>query len=212
MGRELNPRIGSLDIKYVLFRSGIIGWILFNTINLFKSREIYGYHSPTMVALFSMQLLYVVDYFWLEGGILVSRDIVHEGLGYNILVQFLMIPFCFCVQTRYLMTTGYQLPLYGLLSVVTLNGTSNTHSVHSFVFGNVRRNTYSFLWNIFQGDSNIEKCESHGWIQMGDKGSGPPPPEKSQRYRVSLQYWSRSPEKITKLPRQHLMLGQRNAI
>lgn len=120
-GRELNPRIGKLDIKYVLFRSGIIGWILFNIVNLLKSREISGYYSATMIGLFLMQLLYVADYFWLESGVLVSRDIVHEGLGYNIMIQFLMIPFCFSVQTRYLMTTKYELPWYCLVSVGLLN-------------------------------------------------------------------------------------------
>ena len=31
-------------------------------------------------------------------------------------------------------------------------------------------------------------------IQRGDKGSGPHPPEKSQKYMVSKQYWSGSPE------------------
>ena len=121
-GRELNPRLGFLDIKYVLFRSAITGWILFNIVNLFKSYETNGFYSPTMVCLFLMQLLYVADYFWLEGGILVSRDIVHEGLGYNLLIQFLMIPFCFCVQTRYLLTTRYELPWYCLIAVGVING------------------------------------------------------------------------------------------
>ena len=37
----------------------------------------------------------------------------------------------------------------------------------------------------------------HGRIQRWDRGSGPPPPplRKSQKIRVSKQYWSRSPEK-----------------
>ena len=35
----------------------------------------------------------------------------------------------------------------------------------------------------------------HGRIQSGDRGSRPPPPEKSQKIRISKQYWSRSPEK-----------------
>ena len=35
----------------------------------------------------------------------------------------------------------------------------------------------------------------HARIQRGDRGSGTPPPEKSQKYRVSQQYWSGSPEK-----------------
>ena len=35
---------------------------------------------------------------------------------------------------------------------------------------------------------------SHGLIQRGCSGSGTPSPEKSQKYRVSLQYWSGSPK------------------
>ena len=34
----------------------------------------------------------------------------------------------------------------------------------------------------------------HARIQRGDRGSGPPPPEKSQKW-VSKQYWSRFPKK-----------------
>ena len=53
----------------------------------------------------------------------------------------------------------------------------------------------------------------------GDRGSwgpDPPPPEKSQKYRVSLQYWSPSP-KIHKATKQAFNVGpssapQRNAI
>ena len=100
--------------------------------NLFKSYETNGFYSPTMVCLFLMQLLYVADYFWLEGGILVSRDIVHEGLGYNLLIQFLMIPFCFCVQTRYISTTRYELPWYCTLAVGVLNG-KLTSSIYIFL-------------------------------------------------------------------------------
>ena len=146
LGRELNPRLGSLDIKYVLFRSGIIGWILFNTVNLLQSREILGYHSPTMIGLFLMQLLYVVDYFWFEGGVLVSRDIVHEGLGYNILIQFLMIPFCFCVHTKYLVTRRYQLPWYYVILVGTLNGKPSTFILQISTFSTGWDNANGIEW------------------------------------------------------------------
>ena len=42
---------------------------------------------------------------------------------------------------------------------------------------------------------HIKCLIQHVRIQRGDRGSGPPPPEKSQKYRVSLQCWSGSPEK-----------------
>ena len=47
------------------------------------------------------------------------------------------------------------------------------------------------------------------WLMRGSRGGTgfrTPPPEKSQKYRVSLQYWSGSAEN-KKLPSQHLMLG-----
>ena len=36
-----------------------------------------------------------------------------------------------------------------------------------------------------------------GGSRRGYRGSGPPPPEKSQKYRVSLQYWPGSAEKAS---------------
>ncbi|XP_060569912.1 delta(14)-sterol reductase LBR-like [Ruditapes philippinarum] len=110
IGRELNPRWRSLDIKYVLFRSGIIGWIILNLCSLVENWTTFERFNSTLLLLNMIQLTYVADYFWFESGVIVSRDIVHEGLGYNILIQFVMIPFCFCVQTRYILTNDTRLP------------------------------------------------------------------------------------------------------
>ena len=43
---------------------------------------------------------------------------------------------------------------------------------------------------------SVDIVRSHAQIQRGDRGSGPPPPtpEKSQKYRISWQYWTGSPE------------------
>lgn len=123
IGRELNPRIGPIDVKYVIFRSGIIGWMLLNFANLilaFAESKISV--SPNLVLLEVIQFFYVLDYFWLEEGILMSRDIVHEGLGFNIAMQFLMIPFSFCTQSRYVTTTGYSSSWIMLLIIFTIYG------------------------------------------------------------------------------------------
>lgn len=55
-----------------------------------------------------------------------SRDIVHEGLGFNISMQFLMIPFTFCTQTRYVATTGYTSSSITLLAVFTIYGINDS--------------------------------------------------------------------------------------
>ncbi|XP_022322283.2 delta(14)-sterol reductase TM7SF2-like isoform X1 [Crassostrea virginica] len=124
IGRELHPRFGPIDLKYVMFRSGIIGWMLLNFATLMQTlSEGQQSVSPNLVLLVLIQLFYVLDYFWFEEGILVSRDIVHEGLGFNISMQFLMIPFTFCTQTRYVATTGYTSSSITLLAVFAIYAT-----------------------------------------------------------------------------------------
>ncbi|KAH3798352.1 delta(14)-sterol reductase TM7SF2-like [Dreissena polymorpha] len=117
MGQELNPRWRNLDFKYVLFRSAIIGWILINICNMVEHYQRYQSLNITLLVLNAVQLYYVADYFYFERGVIVSRDIVHEGLGYNILLQFVMIPFCFCIQTRFVASTNYQQSTWTVLSI-----------------------------------------------------------------------------------------------
>ena len=90
--------------------------------------------SPNLVLLVLIQLFYVLDYFWFEEGILVSRDIVHEGLGFNISMQFLMIPFTFCTQTRYVATTGYTSSSITLLAVFTIYGMNDPQILKNIFF------------------------------------------------------------------------------
>ncbi|XP_021341749.1 lamin-B receptor-like isoform X2 [Mizuhopecten yessoensis] len=122
IGAELNPRFGFLDLKLVLFRSSIIGWMIFNWVNVVDAFET-GHLTPSLLLVSSLQLVYVLDTFWFEAGTLVSRDIIYEALGFNLLTLFLMIPFTFCVQTRYLATTGFTLPWYCLIAIISLNVT-----------------------------------------------------------------------------------------
>ncbi|KAK3095741.1 hypothetical protein FSP39_018423 [Pinctada imbricata] len=117
IGRELNPRIGSLDLKYVMFRSGITGWIILNTIFVLEAQ---GSITTVLCLIWLMHFIYVADYFWFEEGLIVSRDIVHEGLGFNISLQFVMIPFTFITQSRYLQVMTYSPSLTHMASVLLL--------------------------------------------------------------------------------------------
>ncbi|XP_033732298.1 delta(14)-sterol reductase LBR-like [Pecten maximus] len=120
IGVELHPRFGFLDLKLVLFRSVVIGWMIFNWVNVMDAYET-GHLTPSLILVSSLQLVYVLDTFWFETGMLVSREIIHEALGFNHLSLCLMIPFTFCVQTRYLVTTGFTLPWYCLVPILVLN-------------------------------------------------------------------------------------------
>lgn len=120
IGAELHPRFGFLDLKLVLFRSAVIGWMIFNWVNVVEAYE-NGNLTHALILVSVLQLVYVLDTFWFEFGLLVSREMIYEGLGFNILSLSLMIPFTFGVQTRYLATTGFNLPWYCLLPILCLN-------------------------------------------------------------------------------------------
>ena len=83
-----------------------------------------GLSNRTLLAVWTMQFIYCFDSFWFEEGLIVSRDIVHEGLGSNILLQFLMIPFTFIVQARYLQLASYETSFPYNCAVILLFGMS----------------------------------------------------------------------------------------
>ena len=60
-------------------------------------------------------------------------------------------------------------------------------------------------YNVYFKSKNCRASDlAHAGIQKGEWGSEPPPPpEKSQKCRVSKQYWCGSPENIS----QHSKLG-----
>lgn len=94
--------------------------MIFNWVNVVDAYE-NGRLTLSLMLVCGLQFVYVADTFWFENGMLVSRDMVHEAVGFNILSLFLMIPFTYCVQTRYLSTTGFTLHWYSLLAIIGIN-------------------------------------------------------------------------------------------
>ena len=66
VGRELNPRLGSFDIKFVAYRVAMIFWLVLNLSFLAKQWEKYGYVTGRMWAYQLSAGVYVLDYFWNE--------------------------------------------------------------------------------------------------------------------------------------------------
>lgn len=64
MGVELNPRIGSFDIKmFSIGRIGMIGWAIVNLSHAAKQYELYGQLSNSMVLLQVLQMIYIIDWY-----------------------------------------------------------------------------------------------------------------------------------------------------
>ncbi|XP_029891295.2 delta(14)-sterol reductase LBR [Aquila chrysaetos chrysaetos] len=105
-GHELNPRIGSFDLKYFCeLRPGLIGWVVINLAMLLAEMKIHNQSMPSlsMILVNSFQLLYVVDALWNEEAILTTMDITHDGFGFMLAFGDLVwVPFVYSLQAFYL--------------------------------------------------------------------------------------------------------------
>lgn len=126
IGRELNPRIGPLDLKFFCeLRPGLIGWVVINLGMMSKQREIQGFVSASMIMVNVFQGLYVWDGLFFERSILTTMDITTEGFGFMLAFGDLCwVPFTYSLQAHYLVTNDPGLPLWavGVLSCLCLVG------------------------------------------------------------------------------------------
>lgn len=68
IGHELNPRIGSFDLKYFCeLRPGLIGWLMINLVFLTEAyQKNNGVLPPALTMVVVFQALYVADALWFE--------------------------------------------------------------------------------------------------------------------------------------------------
>lgn len=126
IGRELNPRVGPLDLKFFCeLRPGLIGWVVMNLGMMSKQREVLGYVSAPMIMVNVFQGLYVWDGLFFERAILTTMDITTEGFGYMLVFGDLCwVPFTYSLQAHYLVTNDPGLPFWavGAISCLCLVG------------------------------------------------------------------------------------------
>ncbi|RNF27320.1 putative C-14 sterol reductase [Trypanosoma conorhini] len=103
MGRELNPRTGSLDWKLMCeLRPGLIGWSVLNWAFVAKAVEA-GTCTPSIVIIALLESFYVFDGLLLEAGNLTMMDIVHDGFGFMLCFGDLTwVPFTYTLKTKFL--------------------------------------------------------------------------------------------------------------
>ncbi|GFN94499.1 delta(14)-sterol reductase [Plakobranchus ocellatus] len=123
MGRELNPRIGPLDLKFFCeLRPGLIGWVLLDWLMVYKAYQDTGAFPPNLVLVSVFQTLYVADALWFEEAILTTIDIIYEGFGFILCFGDLVwVPFLYTLQARFLLESGFTLPWYCLAPITVLN-------------------------------------------------------------------------------------------
>eukprot|EP01147_Barroeca_monosierra_P008843 gene8843-1203_t len=104
IGHELNPRIGSFDLKFFCeLRPGLIGWVLITFGMLAKQFELTGAVTKELVIVSAFQTWYVFDAVYSEPAILSTMDICMDGFGFMLVFGDLAwVPFTYSLQSRYL--------------------------------------------------------------------------------------------------------------
>ncbi|CAK7310715.1 Delta(14)-sterol reductase LBR [Vulpes lagopus] len=128
IGRELNPRIGTFDLKYFCeLRPGLIGWVVVNLVMLLAEMKLQHRAAPSlaMILVNSFQLLYVVDALWNEEALLTTMDITHDGFGFMLAFGDLVwVPFIYSFQAFYLVNhpNAVSWPMASLIIALKLCG------------------------------------------------------------------------------------------
>eukprot|EP00929_Paragymnodinium_shiwhaense_P113945 TRINITY_DN82260_c0_g1_i1.p1 TRINITY_DN82260_c0_g1~~TRINITY_DN82260_c0_g1_i1.p1 ORF type:complete len:429 (+),score=45.08 TRINITY_DN82260_c0_g1_i1:65-1351(+) len=127
IGRELNPRIGSFDLKcFCELRPGLIGWAVLNLGMAAKQYEVRGGSiSSSMLLVNLLQGLYVWDALFQERAILTTMDITTDGFGFMLAFGDLAwVPFTYSLQARYLVhhDPGLSMVAAGVIATLCLIG------------------------------------------------------------------------------------------
>ncbi|RDD42549.1 Lamin-B receptor [Trichoplax sp. H2] len=122
MGRELNPRIGNLDLKvFFEMRPGLIGWIMINFCMAVKQYEKHGSVTTSMLLVCFFEFWYILDALWFEEAILSTMDVIHEGFGFMLAFgDIVWVPFLYSLQARYLVDHPVDLPLWAIAGILIL--------------------------------------------------------------------------------------------
>ncbi|KAI0004504.1 ERG4/ERG24 ergosterol biosynthesis protein [Russula compacta] len=105
IGRELNPTVGSLDIKsFNELRPGIILWLLVDiSVACAQTTRFGGHITDSMILVLSFQGLYIMDALYNEPAVFTTIDIISDGFGFMLAVgDLLWVPFVYSLQARYL--------------------------------------------------------------------------------------------------------------
>ena len=122
IGRELNPRIGDLDLKFFFeLRPGLIGWIILDYSCLLYQYQTYGFVTPSIVLTVFFHFIYCLDAFVYEDANLSMMDITTDGFGYMLAFgDVSWVPFVFSIQTRFLAIYPVELSTPFILATLIL--------------------------------------------------------------------------------------------
>ncbi|THU98299.1 ERG4/ERG24 ergosterol biosynthesis protein [Dendrothele bispora CBS 962.96] len=128
IGRELNPSIGSFDIKsFNELRPSMILWALID-ISMACEQAVRrgGWENVTnsMWLVLIGHIGYITDALYNESALFTTMDIISDGFGYMLSIGVLSwIPFTFSLQARYLVFNQLELGSFASAGIFLLNAT-----------------------------------------------------------------------------------------
>ncbi|KAJ7151655.1 ERG4/ERG24 ergosterol biosynthesis protein [Mycena filopes] len=143
IGRELNPSIGSFDLKtFNELRPGLILWTLVNLSMVCEQatrRGGFGQVTDSLWLVFIFQGAYVADALYNEPDIFRQIDITSDGFGFMLSVgDIAWVPFVYSLQARYLVFTPIQLGPARTAAIVLVN----LLGLHIFRSANTEKNEF----------------------------------------------------------------------
>ncbi|CAL5220610.1 g2652 [Coccomyxa viridis] len=122
IGRELNPRIGSFDLKeFCELYPGLIGWLVIDLAMAYKQWQDLGHVTVALIMVCAFHGLYVWDAMWSEKAILTTMDITTDGFGFMLVFGDLTwVPFTYSLQARYLVDHPQELSWAAVAAIVGL--------------------------------------------------------------------------------------------
>lgn len=120
LGRELNPRLGPLDVKlFCELRPGMLLWLLINLSCLHHDFLQTGRFNNSLLLINILQGLYILDGVLNEEGVLSMIDVTTDGFGFMLAFGDLtLVPFTYSLQSRYLSVSPLELSQYEIAAIV----------------------------------------------------------------------------------------------
>lgn len=97
-GRQLNPTWFGVDLKLFSYRPSLIALALFNVSFAVVQYDRHGELSLQMILYQAFTLIYVLNYFQFEYGMIYTWDIVSERFGWMLAWgDYVLVPFFYCL-------------------------------------------------------------------------------------------------------------------
>ena len=120
-GRDLNPVYLGIDLKFFSYRPSLIALALFNLSFAVVQFETYGSLTLAMTLYQVFTLIYVINYFQFEYGMVHTWDIVSERFGWMLVWgDYVLVPFFYCIGGWWLIHAQSDLSVGAAVGLVAL--------------------------------------------------------------------------------------------